>query len=129
MEEKKNMNAGHRQRLLETILDAGLDKVSNVQALEFILTYVIPRCDTNELAHRLLDKFGTAADVLNADWEYVAEVEGMGETSAKKLRLFVEILITTQNNNLRNVMYLNIAVIFLISLKSFYVLNQLKQHI
>lgn len=91
MEEKKNMHAGHRQRLLETILDAGLDKVSNVQALEFILTYVIPRCDTNELAHRLLDKFGTAADVLNADWEYVAEVEGMGETSAKKLHLFVEI--------------------------------------
>lgn len=43
MEEKKNMHAGHRQRLLETILDAGLDKVSNVQALEFILTYVIPR--------------------------------------------------------------------------------------
>ena len=91
MEEKKNLHAGHRQRLLETILDAGLDKVSNVQALEFILTYVIPRCDTNELAHRLLDTFGTAADVLNADWEYVAEVEGMGETSAKKLHLFVEI--------------------------------------
>lgn len=90
-EKKKNIHAGHRQRLLDTILEAGIDKVSNIQALEYILTYVIPRCDTNELAHRLLDRFGTTADVLNADWELLAEVDGMGETSAKKLHLLVDI--------------------------------------
>lgn len=90
-DKKKNVHAGHRQRLLDTILEAGIDKVSNIQALEYILTYVIPRCDTNELAHRLLDRFGTAADVLNADWELIAEIEGMGETSAKKLHLLVDI--------------------------------------
>lgn len=90
-DKKKNVHAGHRQRLLDTILEAGIDKVSNIQALEYILTYVIPRCDTNELAHRLLDRFGTAADVLNTDWELLAEVDGMGETSAKKLHLLVDI--------------------------------------
>ena len=88
---KKNVHAGHRQRLLDTILNAGIDKVSNVVALEFILTYVIPRVDTNEIAHRLLDRFGNITEILNADWEMLAEVEGMGETSAKKLHAFVDI--------------------------------------
>ncbi len=91
MVDKKNIHSGHRQRLLNTILDAGIDKVSDVVALEFILTYVIPRADTNEIAHRLLERFGSAANALNADWELVADVEGMGETSAKKFHLLVDI--------------------------------------
>lgn len=89
--EPKHHHGGHRQRLTETIINAGLDKVSDVVALEFILTYVIPRADTNELAHKLLDKFGNLVEVLNADPNLLAEVEGMGEMSAKKLHLFVDI--------------------------------------
>lgn len=88
---KKNVHAGHRQRLLDTIIKAGIDKVSDIVALEFILTYVIPRADTNEIAHFLLDRFGSIPEVLNADWRLLAEVEGMGETSAKKLHAFVDI--------------------------------------
>ena len=87
----KHMHNGHRQRLTDTILNAGLRNVSDVVALEFILTYVIPRADTNDLAHRLLNKFGSMVEVLNADPNFLAEVEGMGETSAKKLHLFVDI--------------------------------------
>ena len=88
---KKHNHGGHRQRLLSTIMEAGIDKVSDVVALEFILTYVIPRCDTNDLAHRLLDRFGSAANVLNTDWDLLKEVEGMGETSAKKLHCLIDI--------------------------------------
>lgn len=91
MANEKNIHEGHRQRLLNTILEGGLGPVSEVVALEFILSYVLPRCDTNPIAHRMLDKFGSVAGVMEADWEFIAEVEGMGETSAKKLHLMLEI--------------------------------------
>lgn len=85
---QQNIHEGHRKRLLELVTNVGIERVSDVQALEFILTYVIPRTDTNPLAHRLLDRFGTLANVLDASWEALIFVEGMGETSAKKLSNF-----------------------------------------
>lgn len=89
--EESNMHAGHRVRLLNQICRAGIENMSEIVALEFILTYVIPRCDTNKIAHRLLDKFGSIANVLNADWMQTKDVKGMGEVSAKKLHCFVDI--------------------------------------
>ena len=65
--EEKNIHAGHRERLSNLVAKAGIENVSDVQALEFVLTYIFPRGDVNPLAHRLLDKFGTFADVLDAD--------------------------------------------------------------
>lgn len=85
---QQNIHEGHRKRLLELVTNVGIDRVSDVQALEFILTYVIPRTDTNPLAHRLLNQFGTLANIFDASWEALAFVDGMGETSAKKLSNF-----------------------------------------
>ncbi len=76
---------------MKTVMDAGLENVSDVVALEFVLTYIMPRCDTNEIAHRLLNRFGSFVNVLNADWTLLADIEGMGETSAKKLHLLTEV--------------------------------------
>lgn len=89
--EKKNIHEGHRKRLLEQINNGGLENMSDVVALEFILTYIFPRCDTNEISHALLDRFGNVAEILNADWTLLKDVPGMGETSAKKLHLLVDI--------------------------------------
>ncbi len=90
-DDEANIHAGHRQRLLNQICKAGIENMSDIVAIEFILTYVFPRCDTNKIAHRLLDKFGNPADVLNADWTLTKNVKGMGEASAKKLHLLVDI--------------------------------------
>lgn len=56
--------------------------------LEMILTYVIPRKDVNELAHRLLNKFGSLTGVLEADPLRLADVDGIGE----KAGLFLHFL-------------------------------------
>jgi DNA repair protein RadC len=50
--------------------------------LELLLFYGIPRQDTNEIAHRLLDAFKTFAGVLDAPVERLMEVEGIGENAA-----------------------------------------------
>ena len=50
--------------------------------LEMLLTYVIPRKDVNELAHRLLNTFGSLNDVFEADPLRLADVEGVGDKTA-----------------------------------------------
>lgn len=90
-EKKKCIHDGHRKRLTETVFQAGLDKVSDIQALEFILFYIFPRGDVNPLAHRLLDRFKNISTVLEAGIEDLQMVEGMGETSAKKLHALIDV--------------------------------------
>ena len=89
--EEKGMHDGHRKRLIDLVERVGIDQVTNIQALEFILFYVFPRGDVNPLAHRLLDRFHDVATVLEASIEDLKVVKGMGETSAKKLRSLLEI--------------------------------------
>lgn len=52
--------------------------LTDVQYLEMILFYCIPRVDTNPIAHRLLDKFGSIRDVFEASEEELISVKGMG---------------------------------------------------
>ena len=94
---------GHRQRLLNTCTKAGLQNLSEVQILEYILTFVIPRKDTNPLAHTLLDKFGSLANVLDAKPKSLMAVSGLGETSAKKLSTFKQILESYVNSKFTNI--------------------------
>ena len=73
---------GHRQRLKERFRKEGLDGFTEIQALELLLFYALPRQDTNPIAHRLLERFGTFADVLDAPIEKLTKVEGVGEHAA-----------------------------------------------
>lgn len=79
---KQNLHAHHRQRVRDAIRARGLDGLADHQVLEFLLFYSIPRRDTNELAHRLVDRFGSLERVLDAPLERLTEVEGVGESTA-----------------------------------------------
>ena len=90
-EKKKCIHDGHRKRLINTVEKAGIENLSEVQALEYILFFIFPRGDVNPLAHRLLDRFANISTVLDAPVEDLKMVEGMGETSAKKLHSLLDI--------------------------------------
>ena len=47
----------------ERFLEEGLDGFADHQVLELLLFYCIPRRDTNKLAHRLINEFGTLANL------------------------------------------------------------------
>lgn len=79
---------GHRNRLFDLILNAGIENVSNVQAVEAFLCYIIPRIDVNPLAHRLLDRYETFANILDADSQDLKYVFGLNENSIKKIKAF-----------------------------------------
>ena len=82
---------GHRQRLLNTILRAGLKNLSDVQILEYILSLIIPRKDTNPLAHVLLKEFGSLVNVLDASTEELEKIEGVGENISTFLTLIKQV--------------------------------------
>lgn len=78
---------GHRQRMKQRFARHGLDNFDDVNVLELLLYYALPRQDTNPLAHRLLDRFGSLSGVMDATEAQLRSVEGIGESAAVLLRL------------------------------------------
>ncbi len=90
-EEKKKekcIHSGHRKRLVDLAINAGVDNLSDFQVLELFLTYIFPRGDVNPLAHRLLTEFDTFAKVVDSSVEDLMRVDGINERSAKMINLF-----------------------------------------
>ena len=81
------MHEGHRDRVKKRFRQEGLDHFSDIQALELLLFYGIPRVDTNPIAHALLDHFGSLSQVLEASPEELMKVPGVGENAALLLTL------------------------------------------
>ena len=81
------MHEGHRNRLKNRFLEEGLDDFVDHQILELLLFYAIPRRDTNELAHSLINKYGSLSGVLEADPKDLSKTPGLGENSAILLAL------------------------------------------
>ena len=52
------------------------------EVLEYILFSLIPRKDVNELAHNLIEKFGSFANVLDASYDELREVKNMTDNAA-----------------------------------------------
>ena len=78
-----SVHDGHRKRLRQRFMDEGLDHFSDIQVLELLLYYAIPRRDTNELAHRLIQHFGTLDALSAAAVEELTEIPDVGEITAK----------------------------------------------
>ncbi len=80
----------HRQRVRQRFLENGLEGFNDIQVLEFLLFYCIPRRDTNPIAHALLEHFGSLSQVMEAPVEELKKVKGMGESAAIFLKLVTE---------------------------------------
>lgn len=90
-EENKYPHKNHRQRLYETINGVGFDKVNDFLALEFILTYVIPRQDTNPIAHRLIDRYGSISRAMEASVDELQNIKGLGLQSARMFTMLPKV--------------------------------------
>jgi DNA repair protein RadC len=82
-----SIHDGHRQRLMERFNKEGLDHFDPVQVLELLLFYSIPRRDTNEIAHALINRFGSVSRVMDASLEELMQVPGVGRNTAVFLHL------------------------------------------
>lgn len=87
IEKKRNINAGHRGRMRQKLAQSGADGFLPHELLEMLLFYSMPRCDTNPIAHHLIDAFGSLEALFNATVEEIASVQGVGEKTAAFLKL------------------------------------------
>ena len=83
----QSIHKDHRKRMKDRFLKQGLDGFTEYQALEFLLFFCIPQGDTNELAHRLIEHFGSLSQVLEAPVEELKKVNGIGDHSAILIQL------------------------------------------
>lgn len=79
---KKNLHAGHRQRVKANVCKNGFSQLEDHRLLELVLFYSIPQADTNGLAHKLLDELGSLKNIFNADIDRLCMVDGVGESTA-----------------------------------------------
>lgn len=87
-----NVHIGHRKRLREEVVSQnGFDSLPDHRILELLLFYGIPRKDTNEIAHSLINKFGNLTGVLDADLEELASVKGMTKNAATLIKTVMPI--------------------------------------
>lgn len=86
-----SVHQGHRARQRKKLLENGPRAFADHELLEMLLYYAIPRRDTNELAHRLLERFGSLQGVFSAPVEELSTVEGVGENAAVLLNLVPQI--------------------------------------
>ena len=85
-EKKKHPHHGNRKRMISHFISSSKASLTDIQFVEMLLFYCIPRSDTNPTAHALLNRFGNIRSILAADENDIASVEGMGIVSASKLK-------------------------------------------
>ena len=88
---QESIHKGHRERLKQRFLEEGLDNFTEIQVLELLLFFAIPVQDTNPIAHRLLEHFGSLSQVLGADVEELKKVPGIKDHAATLLALVTDL--------------------------------------
>ena len=97
------LHDGHRQRLIQRFLEEDLDNFEPHNVLELLLFYAIPRKDTNELAHVLMDTFGSLKGVFDAPYEELIKVAGIGPNTAALLKLVPSLTRTYYSSEARSI--------------------------
>jgi len=82
----KNVHDGHRKRLRDRAMREGLTNFDPHQVVEMLLFYAVSRQDTSEMAHHLINRFGSVNAVLKAPIDELTEIPGVGKKVAQWLK-------------------------------------------
>lgn len=91
MAQKKNVHRGHRSKVRKRYIQTGFTGVAHHNVLEQLLFNAIAVKDTNPIAHELINKFGSFAEVLQADEDELFEVNHMTKNAACLLTMILPI--------------------------------------
>ena len=82
---------GHRERLRARFINEP-KSLTEVELLELILTYTIPRKNVAPLAQSLLNRFGSISAILLASKDELLSVEGVGEATITFIQIIRMVL-------------------------------------
>lgn len=89
--EGENCHKGHREHVRQRFLTGGLEVFASHEILELLLFYSIPQKDTNPLAHKLMDTYGSLFNVLSSPVGDLQSIDGVGERTAVLLSLVFQV--------------------------------------
>lgn len=89
--DKKSIE-GHRKRLREKFLKAGIDALHDYEIIELLLTLGTPRKDCKEQAKKLLRKFKKLSNVIEAPSEQLQEIKGIGPNNIFGIKFICEVV-------------------------------------
>ncbi len=89
--EKSDPGEGHRDRLKKRFLQEGMDHFPDHTILELLLIFGLPGEGANELAHRLIERFGSFSQVFRANYEQLLEVPGMTANAAILFKMMPQV--------------------------------------
>ena len=101
------LHDGHRNRVKNRFLNEGLTNFEDHNVLELLLFYSIPRSDTNEIAHELLNKFGSLHGVFEAGMEDLMSVNGISRHSAVLIKMIPELFVVYGRDKVRDIQKIN----------------------
>ncbi len=87
----KDHAKGHRERLRRRFMNSGLKGLHDYEAMELLLTFVIPRRDVKPIAKDLLSHFGSLSGIMDASVRELEKVNGIGENAAVLINLVKEL--------------------------------------
>ncbi len=90
-----------REQMKKKYLEYGIDIFEKHELLEILLYYCIQKKDTNIIAHRLMNKFGTLSGVMDAPYDLIVE-SGVSENTAFMFKFLTEFMGVYRNDKLQN---------------------------
>lgn len=95
---ENSIHENHRGRMLDKLQKNGLAVFSDHEVLEILLYFSIPRMDTNEIAHTLINRFGSLHAVFEATEEELVQIKGIGTRSAVLIHFMHELFCRYQKD-------------------------------
>jgi len=88
---EKDARAGHRERLRTKFLQHGLEKFTDEEIIELLLTLATPRKDCKQAARAAMKRFKTLRRALEADLDELRTIKGIGPNNAFGIKLIHQI--------------------------------------
>ena len=88
---KENIHENHRQRMRDAFFSNGFDGMDDHEILEMLLYFTLPRRNTNEIAHSLINHFGSFSEVLEADRSELLQHQYITDNSVFLLKMILPV--------------------------------------
>ena len=84
-------HSGHRQRMKDKHAEFGSRIFNDHELMEILLFYSTPRRNTNDIAHELVNRFGTPRKAIEAEMPQLMQVKGVKSSTALLFSIISEI--------------------------------------
>lgn len=88
---RENRGQGHRERLRSRFTEGGIERFTDEEVIEFLLTLGTPRKDVKIPARQALKQYGSLSGVLSAPLNELKNIKGLGDKNVLYLKLIHEV--------------------------------------